>query len=143
MCMTGSVVSWGLGAPASRSGERQAAPRPMDPVVLVTHLSTASAVAASLLSSAGSSGKLCEGFMGLAAVVLVDSLLDLGGAEFAPRLEDGAFAVKPLRLDGVQPRGLDRQAAHPDLAAPLALDAPVMFADPAPDALADVPGGVV
>src|SRR5262245_61684993 len=75
-------------------------------------------------ASAGSSDLLCEWVLRFAVVVLMDALLDLGGGQLACGLDDGPLAVQPLRLDRVQPRRLDRQPAHPDLAPTLALGPP-------------------
>src|SRR5215472_11326285 len=83
-----------------------------------------------LRASAVSSGLLCERLMGFAVVVIVDTLLDLRGAQLAGGLDDGALAVQPLRLDRVQPRRLDWQAAHTDLAAALTFDLAVVLTDP-------------
>src|SRR5690242_17136383 len=76
------------------------------------------------VSSAGSSGILCEWLVRLAAVVFMDPLLDLRGGQLPLRLDDGALAVEPLRLDRVQPRRLDREVADPDLAPALSLHLP-------------------
>src|SRR5262245_52781351 len=53
--------------------------------------------------------------------MVVDPLLDLFRSQLARRLGDGALAVQPLRLDRVEPRRLDRQVAHPDLAPAIGL----------------------
>ncbi len=68
--------------------------------------------------------------MRFAVVVFVNTLFDFRRAQLPAGLDDGALAVQPLRLDRVQPRRLDRQAAHADLAAPSSLDLAVV-ADPA------------
>src|SRR5262249_59524088 len=78
----------------------------------------------------------------LTAVVLTDARLDLLRVQRAVRLGDGLLAVQPLRLDGVQPRRLARQGADHDAHPALLLDPPVVFLDPRPHALADVPGRV-
>src|SRR6478609_4832764 len=93
--------------------------------------------------SADSSGILCKWFVRFRMVMLMHPLLDLVGAQLSIGLDDGALAMQPLRLDRVQPRRLDRQVAHPDLAAPLPLDLAVVCPDPAPHPLAGVPGRVV
>src|SRR5215210_8847610 len=62
----------------------------------------------------------------------------------AVRLDHLALGVHPLRLDRVEPGALDRQLTdHQAYPLPARLDLPVMGADPGPDLLADVPGGVV
>jgi hypothetical protein len=72
--------------------------------------------------------------------MLMHPFLDLLGAQLPIGLNDGAFAMQPLRLDRVQPRCLDRQVAHPDLAAPLPLDLAVVCPDPAPHLLDELNG---
>src|SRR5215210_343892 len=57
---------------------------------------------------------------------------------------DLALAVYPLGLDGVQPRTLlGQKAAYDPHSAAAVLDAAIVLAEPAPDLLGDVPGGVV
>jgi hypothetical protein len=93
--------------------------------------------------NAGSSGKLCNGFEGFRLVVFVDPPSDLVGGQLPVRLDDGSFALQPLRFDGIEPRALHRQVADHQLAAALPLPRPVVRPDPPPHPLADVPGGVV
>src|SRR5262245_58878130 len=72
------------------------------------------------------------------------AIRDLVGREQAVRLDDGALAVDPLRLDRVEPGMFDRQGPGQDAhALTLLLDPPVVGADPRPHRLADMPGGVV
>src|SRR5215211_8639462 len=55
-----------------------------------------------------------------------------------------ALAVYPLGLDGVQPRTLlGQKAAYDPHSAAAILDVAIVLAEPAPDLLGDVPGGVV
>src|SRR5262245_11041719 len=97
-------------------------------------------------TSAVSSGilfNLSERFVGRTAVMVMHPLPDLFGGQLPRRLGDCALTVQPLRLDRVEPRRLDRQVAHPDLAPALPLHPPVVRPEPAPDPLTEVPGGVV
>ncbi len=75
--------------------------------------------------------------------MLTDTLSGFLGRQRAFGLHDRLLLVCPLRLDRVPPRRLDRQIAHPDLAAAPTLDRAVVRPDPASHPLADVPGGVV
>src|SRR5215210_265954 len=93
--------------------------------------------------SAGSSDLLFKAPELLTAIVAADPLDDLVPAQLPVGLHDRALAVDPLRLDGVEPRRLHRQEARDDPHAPLGLGPAVVRLDPAPDALADVPAGVV
>src|SRR4029078_2982825 len=81
--------------------------------------------------------------MAIAAIVVMDPLPAPRRRQLALRLGDGALAVQPFRLDRVEPRRLDRQPPHPDLAPARPLAPAVVLPAPAADALADVPGGVV
>src|SRR5215207_2687799 len=77
------------------------------------------------------------------AVVVAHPGLDFGGREGASRLDDGLLAVHPTRLDRVEPRALARQSALENPHPTLALDSPVVLANPGPDRLADMPARVV
>ena len=79
-----------------------------------------------------------------AAEIGTGAVGDLVGREQPGGLNDGALAMDPLGLDGLEPRTLDRQIAGRE-AHPLALlvDLLVMAADPGSHHLADMPGGVV
>jgi len=92
--------------------------------------------------SAGSSGLLFKGFDLLTTVVIVDTVLDLLRCQPALGLHDGLLAVRPLRLDRVQPRRLDRQRAGDDPHPALGPRPPVVPLDPRPHPPTDVPGGV-
>src|SRR3954447_13143385 len=94
--------------------------------------------------SAGSGELLCERRQERAAIVVAQPLRQLRAGELALRLDHGALAVRPARLDRIQPRALARQAADQE-AAPGAggLDLPVVDPGPGADLAADVPGGVV
>src|SRR5512147_1073730 len=59
------------------------------------------------------------------------------------RLADGPLAVEPCRLDRVQPRTPRRKLAGDDAHATVAFRLGIVLLDPAPNLLADVPGGVV
>src|SRR5262249_2922057 len=55
-----------------------------------------------------------------------DSISDFVGAEQASRLDNGALAMDPLGLNGIEPGTLDRQVARQNAYAPaLLLDLPV------------------
>src|SRR4051794_5762013 len=70
-------------------------------------------------ASAGSLDLLCETLQLFAAVVAADPVLDLRRRQLPIRLDDGALAVDPLRLDRVEPRGLHRQlGVRPSIAFP-------------------------
>src|SRR6516164_9162923 len=80
----------------------------------------------------------------MTAEVGTDARFQLGSGEQARWLDDGPFAMDPLRFNRVEPGGLDRQLAGEDAdAASLLLDLVVVRPDPALDRPADVPGGVV
>src|SRR3954453_11314393 len=94
--------------------------------------------------SAGSGELLCERRQELAAIVVAQPLRQLCAGELALRLDHGALAVRPARLDRVQPRALARQAADQETAPGAGgLDPAVVLPDPRADLAADVPGGVV
>src|SRR5438874_7937283 len=76
-------------------------------------------------------------------IVGTRSLDDLGRLQDAVRLGDRPLAMDPLRLDVVEPRALRRQAAGHDTNAAILFGSPVMLPDPAPDAGAGMPAGVV
>jgi hypothetical protein len=79
-----------------------------------------------------------------AAEISTGAISQLSGREQAVGLDDGALAVDPLRLDGIEPGAFDRQVAGQDThAMALLLDLLVVSVDPSPHMLADVPGGVV
>src|SRR5512144_3066225 len=59
------------------------------------------------------------------------------------RLADGPLAVEPCRLDRVPPRTPRRKLAGDDAHATVAFRLGIVLLDPAPNLLADVPGGVV
>ncbi len=66
------------------------------------------------------------------------------GGERAVGRDGAALAVDPLWLDRVEPRAFNRQAAGDDPHAYSGgLDLAVVDAEPGPDFLADVPGGVI
>src|ERR671912_66638 len=73
-----------------------------------------------------------------------DPLGELVGPQKPVELHDPPFPVYPLGLDGVQPRTLLRKKAthdpHPTAAV---FDLPVVFSEPSPDLLGDVPARVV
>src|SRR3954469_5318706 len=95
-------------------------------------------------SSAGSGELLCERRQELAAIVVAQPLRQLCAGELALRLDHGALAVRPARVDRVQPRALARQAADQETAPGAGgLDPAVVLPDPRADLAADVPGGVV
>src|SRR4051794_9794440 len=77
-------------------------------------------------ANAGSGALLFERPDERAAVVLGQAPLELGGGEFAVRLDHGPLAVHPLGLDQVHPRALARRAADQQAAAAAGgLDPPV------------------
>src|ERR671910_341171 len=73
-----------------------------------------------------------------------DPLGELVGPQKPVELHDPPFPVYPLGLDGVQPRTLLRKKAthdpHPTAAV---FDLPVVFSEPSPEFLGDVPARVV
>ncbi len=81
--------------------------------------------------------------MEFTVVVFMNPLFDFGGTQLPVGLDEGALAVRPLGLNRVQPRGLDRQVADPNRAAALALHPAVVRPGPTPYPLADMPGGIV
>jgi len=62
--------------------------------------------------NAVSDGSLCERFHVFTAIVVAHAGSDLGRREQSLGLDDGLLAVRPLRLDRVQPRALHRQEAR-------------------------------
>src|SRR5215218_2695194 len=75
-----------------------------------------------------------------------DPLGELVNAEQSVGLDHFALAVYPFGFYGVKPRALFRQqAAHDPRSgfAPTLFDSAVMFSQPAPEFLGDVPAGVV
>src|SRR5215208_8275641 len=75
-----------------------------------------------------------------------DPLGELVSAEQSVGLDHFALAVYPFGFYGVKPRALFRQqAAHDPRSgfAPALFDSAVMFSQPAPEFLGDVPAGVV
>src|SRR5215211_5144869 len=73
-----------------------------------------------------------------------DPIRELACSQQTVGFYDLALAVYPLGLDGVQPRTLlGQKAAYDPHSAAAVLDAAIVLAEPAPDLLGDVPGGVV
>src|SRR4029434_916312 len=79
----------------------------------------------------------------LAIKIVTDALLEFLGRERPRRLDDGALAMHPPRLDRVQPRAPDRQPAfeYPDPA--FALGLPVVRPHPGPHLARAMPGRIV
>src|ERR1700741_4490739 len=78
------------------------------------------------------------------AIISIDTLPNLPRTEQPIGFDDRPFPMYPLRLNGIQPRALDRQPASED-ADTLAglLDVLIMLPQPPPDLVADVPRRVV
>src|SRR5262245_20975711 len=73
-----------------------------------------------------------------------DALDEFGGWQQPGRLQHPPLAMDPFGLDGVEPRRLDRQVAGDDpYPGAGQLDLAVVAADPGPDLVTDMPGGVV
>src|SRR3954454_13830681 len=101
------------------------------------------AAAALARPSAGSGELLCERREERAAVVVAQPLGQLGGGELTVGLGHGPLAVRPPRLDRVQPRALARQAADQETAPGAGgLDPAIVVSDPGAHLAADVPRGV-
>ena len=98
---------------------------------------------ANSLPSAGSRDLLCERAQERAFVVGTKPLLELSPRELARRLDNGALAMGPARLDRVQPRALARQTAHQQATPSPGLSTPIVALDPGPHGSADVPRGIV
>src|SRR5215216_2820181 len=102
---------------------------------------------APLRPSASSSDLLGNGEMLVMRTIErpADPLGELVGPQKPVELHDPAFPVYPLGLDGVQPRTLLRQKATQDPQPTAAvLDLPALvFSEPSPELLGDVPRGVV
>ncbi len=80
-----------------------------------------------------------------AAKVRTDAVGHLLSGEQAGWLDDGALAMHPLGLDGIEPRTLDGQIARAGcgLPEPCRLTCLVVRPDPGAHRLADMPGGIV
>ena len=79
-----------------------------------------------------------------APVIGVHAVGHLLGAEQACRLNDGALAMDPFRLNRVEPGALDWQTTHQEThAEALPLDGAVVRANPGTYRVTDMPGGVV
>src|SRR5215218_6264569 len=73
-----------------------------------------------------------------------DPIRKLISSQQPVELHDLALAVYPLRLDSVEPRTLlGQQAAHDPYSIAALLDFSVVFPEPAPDLLGDMPACVV
>src|SRR5215510_15901464 len=79
----------------------------------------------------------------LAPEILTNSIDQFFSHQLACRLDNGALAVYPMRLDRIQPRAFDWQPQDEDSHPAFSLHSLIMPFDPATHFPALVPGGIV
>lgn len=79
----------------------------------------------------------------LAPEVVANSINQFFSRKLSVRLDNGALAVYPMRLDGIQPRAFDRQPQDQYSHSAFLLYSLVMLLDPSAHFLAFMPSGIV